>query len=73
MKRLSTVQPPDCDMAIGCCDREEIASTGVGFLIAAASCRDGSKDIEKYPAETDRDCDPRPKGRPRAGLADYRF
>jgi len=31
MKRLSTVQPPDCDMAIGCCDREEIASTGVGF------------------------------------------
>jgi hypothetical protein len=36
MKRSVAVQPPDCDMAIGCCDREEIAVVGVGYRIAAA-------------------------------------
>lgn len=54
MKRSVAVQPPDCDMAIGCCDREEIAVTGVGFCAAAAPVEaatltgEYSSDIQGY-------------------------
>lgn len=36
MKRSAAVQPPDCDMAIGCCDRRENAVTGDKIQTAIA-------------------------------------
>ncbi|WFS66937.1 hypothetical protein CFBP4996_06515 [Agrobacterium leguminum] len=74
MKRLRVVQPPDCDMAIGCCDREEIAAIGVGFRIAAAALAETAAKMSRNigPAQTG-NCNTLLKGRPRAGLAGYRF
>ncbi|PZP46967.1 MAG: hypothetical protein DI595_17210 [Agrobacterium fabrum] len=73
MKRAVAVQPPDCDMAIGCCDREEIAAIAWAFVLPPPPAEAAATMSRNIQPEQDGDCDPPPKDRPPAKPADYRF
>ncbi|MCW0979289.1 hypothetical protein OK142_00560 [Agrobacterium sp. BT-220-3] len=72
MKRPAAVQPPDCDMAIGCCDRGENACARLAFT-PPTPLRAAAKVSGIFGAKQFEDVDPFRTGNSRIDFSDYLF